>query len=282
MRERPASEWIKVEVPAIVSPSEWEAAQEILNANRRHSTRHMIKREWLLSSFIKCDICRYSYRATTGGSLKRQRENNPLRYYGCEGRFGELAKAKGLGCQSPQVRADGLETFVWSKVEQLVTNEELVLRLITEDHQDPVIGEEEQHLEYIKSQLAEAASSYKRWEQAYASKVITLDEFAGYRTQYQAQKAELEQAKHKVERKIGKRISLEEKKRRILASLARLRENLPEDENEEVPFETKRQLLHQLIKCVWVNSEKKTIRFEGVLKSTYEGEDTQFVFGSSR
>ncbi len=56
MRQRPPEEWIRVDVPAIVTPGEWETAREITASNRKRSSRNMKKRQWLLSQLLKCDI----------------------------------------------------------------------------------------------------------------------------------------------------------------------------------------------------------------------------------
>lgn len=276
-RERPKEEWIKVAVPATLTPSEWQLAQDILTANQKRSTRNMKKRDWLLSAFCKCAICGYGYIAVIGGS-----PNRPVRYYACNGRNQERGRVLKKACHSPYVRADELETFVWSKIEELLLNPDLVMRLLDEDDSAEQGREEEQHLQYIQSQLDENLRRYERWQKAYESEVISLDEFQGYRNEFHKQKTDLEEAKRVIESKVDKRLSREDQKGQILAGLAELREGLPQDENTGIPFEIRRRLLQQLLDCIWIDSHEKTIRFEGALKSSYRVEDTEFVFGSNR
>jgi site-specific DNA recombinase len=276
-RERPKEEWIKIPAPAIVTPAEWKLAQEILKANQTRSTRNMKRREWLLSAFCKCAICKYAYIAVIGGG-----PNRPIRYYGCNGRNQERARVLKTSCHSPYVRADLLETFVWSKVEEVLLNPELFFRLLEEDDASEPGKEEEQQLAYIESQLAENLKGYERWQAAYRAAVIDLEEFESYRTEFYKKKADLEEAKGKIEAKINERLSREDQKKEILAGLAELREGLPQVENEEVPFELKRRLLQQFLDCIWIDAQERTIRFEGVLKRQYGKDDTQFVFGSNR
>lgn len=279
-RERPAEEWIKIQVPAIVSPAEWKLAQEILESNQKRSTRNMKKQNWLLSTFLKCDICRYAFVAQRGGSA---RLHYPVRYYKCNGRNTERARVNNSFCQSPSVSADKIEAFVWSKVEELVTHPDLFLKLIEESGDDPAAIEDQQKLEYLEGQLAEVSNQYERWKKAYEHGVITLKEYEGYRNDYMKKSAELNGAKKEIEIKIGDRVSKEEQRRLILNGLAELRQGLEQPGlGEEPPFEVKRRLLLQILDCVWVDTEKKTIRFEGVLKSSYQAEDTVFVFGSER
>lgn len=53
---RPPEEWITVEVPAIVSPEVWEAAQRQLQRNKEQSTRRM-KSQYLLRGLLYCQTC---------------------------------------------------------------------------------------------------------------------------------------------------------------------------------------------------------------------------------
>lgn len=277
-KQRPPAEWIKVNVPPIVTPSEWQLVQDILKANQSRSTRNMKKREWLLSSFCKCDLCKYAYVSIMGGSKK-----SPIRYYGCHGRNTDRALVTDVACHSPYVTAELLEKFVWGKVEELVTNPELFLRLAQEAENDTQVVEEEIQLQYIGDQIADITGRYEQWKRAYETKVITLQEYESHRTEYNRRKLELEEAKHDIEKKIGKRLSRAERRKLILAGLAELNRGLPQTEpNVDIPFDLKRRLMQQLLDCIWIDSQAKTIRFEGVLKTNYTEEETWFVFGSNR
>lgn len=276
-KQRPREEWIKVSVPQIVTPGEWQLARDVLAANQKRSMRNMKKREWLLSSFCKCDICQYAYVSCIGGSKK-----TPIRYYACYSRYTERALLTNVACRSPYVRAELVEKFVWSKVEELVTNPDLFLKLAQEAENDSEVVEEELQLQYIQEQIADLSGRYEQWKKAYETKVITLTEYDGHRAEFNRRKLELEEAKHEIEQKIGKRMSRAERSKLILAGLAELNRELPRVEpNSEIPFELKRRLMQQLLDCIWIDTKAKTIRFEGVLKTTYSEEDTQFVFGSN-
>lgn len=276
-RQRPRAEWIKVNVPAIVTPSEWQWAQDVLTANQKRSTRNMKKRKWLLSAFCKCDICHYAYVSCIGGGKK-----TPIRYYACYSRYTERALLTNVACHSPYVRAELLEKFVWNKVEEIVTNPELFLKLAQDAENDTDVVEEELQIKYIEEQIADITGRYEQWKKAYEAKVITLSEYDGYRTEFNRRKLELEEAKNEINCKLGKRMSQAERSKLILAGLAELNSALQQqDPNGEIPFELKRRLMQQLLDCIWVDTKAKTIRFEGVLKSEYKGEDTQFVFSSN-
>ncbi len=280
MRQRPPEEWIKVEVPAIVSPEEWQLARDILTANQKRASRNMKKCQWLLSSMLKCAICQYAYSSQRGGYAK---QNYPIRYYKCLGRVSARARIKQTHCQSPHIRAEELEHFVWAKVEEIIENEELVLRLMEEANKEENVLEVGQHLDYLDAQLADATQRYERWKTAYEEKVITLKEYGDHRTEFHRKKAELMEARTEIERKHETHLSLAEKKRIVSAGLGELRQGLGnyKTKGEEVPFEVKRRLLLQLLDCIWIDAIQHTIRLDGVLKATYEAPETNFVFSSS-
>ena len=104
-RQRPKSEWILEEVPAIVTPKEWELARKALWRNATRSTRNAERRECLLTSFLKCAICRdFTLVAIIDGTKK-----NPRRYHGCSSRNSENDRMLKTACYCPYVHADELE-----------------------------------------------------------------------------------------------------------------------------------------------------------------------------
>jgi hypothetical protein len=239
----------------------------------------MKRRLWLLTSYMKCDLCGYTYSSVIGGS-----PNRPIRYYFCHGRANDRLKAKGEACKSKYVKADALEAFVWAKVEELVTKEDVASQLLNELDQNKNTDAlaHDQQVEYIDNQLAEVTVRYERWKKAYEEEVITLAEYKEYREQYRQRHAELTQSKNELEKKRTKYVSLAEQKRMILQGLAQLRKTINANrQRDEIPFEIKRQILGHLIDTIWVDDQKKTVRFEGVLKETYNNEVTTFVFGSN-
>jgi site-specific DNA recombinase len=263
-RERPTEEWIKIEVPAIVTPEEWQLAQEVLKSNQKRSTRNMKKREWLLSSFVRCDICGYAYNATIGGG-----KNKSIRYYGCKGRNSARARATGQYCRSPYVHADLLEQLVWDNIAELVFNPEIIIEYLEREHEQEWRREYETQLEFLGKELEKLASQKVRWREAYLNEVITLEEYKSHRQQIEKRAGALRQEQQDLETKLGTEISLEEKKRIVLKGLEGIREQMAE---RELSFEFRRRILGLLIDQIYVDSEKKTIRLEGVIRETYSFE----------
>lgn len=274
-RERPRKEWILVKVPATVTPDEWERAREIVASHQKRSSRNMKKREWLLSSFARCDICGYAYNAIIGGS-----KNRPIRYYGCKGRDSKRAQLTGEHCQSPYVRADFLEQFVWDRVAEIILDPEIVISYLEQEHQDVQQQEYERQFAFLGDELDRLEQQDERWRDAYLGKVISLDEFKGYRDQIAHRKSELAHERGNLEKKLGKLMTLEQKKEIVLQGLEQLRQKMQTDES--ATFEEKRKLLGVLLDEIYVDSERKTIRFEGIIRDRYDLSDTGFDLGSIR
>lgn len=95
---RPQDDWIKIPCPALVTPEEWERAQDI---DRRQITHKRPRSPYLLTRLLTCGRC--GGRMSGGGALAK---GTFYRYYQCHNRREHRA------CDAPRVRADQLEAAV--------------------------------------------------------------------------------------------------------------------------------------------------------------------------
>jgi site-specific DNA recombinase len=105
-RVRDRAEWIPVEVPALVEPATWAAAQEAM-ARRTAVWKQTRRSSYLLSGLLACADC--------GNTMTGRRSHNwgrPVRAYTCAK---STAGARRSGCRR-LVRADALEQAVWQEV----------------------------------------------------------------------------------------------------------------------------------------------------------------------
>jgi site-specific DNA recombinase len=118
-RHRPETEWIEIEVPAIISEESFALAKERLEQNKRFAQRHT-KEPTLLQGFLVCSLCGYAfYRAST------QTTKRKLYYYRCLGSERRRSFVKTV-CHNHPVRQDYLDELVWQKVMELLKNPELI------------------------------------------------------------------------------------------------------------------------------------------------------------
>ena len=123
--ERPDSEQIPIDVPAIVDRQTWERAQE-LKSNNRKLGRSDLKTFYLLQGLARCAECGAALRLYTmksrnlrkGGKVYSYTYDPPRRFYHCQGKCLKYVKAEPVDSQAwqevaamltdPQTIVDGL------------------------------------------------------------------------------------------------------------------------------------------------------------------------------
>jgi site-specific DNA recombinase len=169
-RPRPREEWIEIQVPALVSPTQFALAQERFEQNRQFSAPHT-KQPSLLQGLLICQLCGYAlYRYSTRTTCRR------LTYYRCTGtdayRFPE-----GRRCTNRPVRQDAVEALVWEHVIRLLSNPALVraeidrrLMELRTDH----VGDVQRDV--ATKELARIRAGVTRLIEAYQEQLISLDD----------------------------------------------------------------------------------------------------------
>ena len=112
--ERPQEEWLRVDVPTIITSELFNKVQLELARNERTGSQNNKITRYLLSGVIEC-VCGF---ARTGDPAKDSL------YYRCTDR---LNNACGLRqCYERGINAPVLDNLVWSNVKDLLTQPELV------------------------------------------------------------------------------------------------------------------------------------------------------------
>lgn len=280
---RPEEEWIEIPVTPIVSPNEWDMAQEILKKNAKGSIRNGKKRKWLLIGYVRCGVCRkYTLSAQVGGSA-----NRTIRYYGCYSSSSEKSRLKGEPCRSPYIHADLLERRIWEEIEQVIYNPSVILKRLEDREKDKDRREINNQLDFIDTQLANLEKEKGKLEAAYQRDIYTLDEFAEKMGNLRSRKKTLEESRKKVEDKLTEIHDLEEKKKIVLDGLRRVKEEIENARKEsrpaeDIPFELKRRILSMLVKVIWVNTSTRTFEIVGEIRGQFSIDDTEFGFTSTQ
>ena len=106
---RPQSEWIEVEVPAIVDETIWLRAQERLELNQKFAQRNNKKHFYLLRSLLVCDCC--------GHTLQGRSQNGRISYfclYGSKKRYEEVSQHRNT------IAGSIIEPLVWDAIAELL------------------------------------------------------------------------------------------------------------------------------------------------------------------
>lgn len=116
---RPRDEWVEIEVPALISESLWDRAQEQLAMNQKFATRNNTQRFYLLRSLLVCDVCGRTLTARGRANSKE----GAVTYY-CTNR----GKHRNPDVPEHKRSAKGeeIEPLVWDVVSNLLRNPRLI------------------------------------------------------------------------------------------------------------------------------------------------------------
>ena len=109
--EKPKSEWVSADVPAIISRSMWERAQRRFAANKKAAARNQ-KYSYLLKGMVFCGNCNKPMRCWA-----EIRYGNVSRRYSC-------SEKGGYRKCSVYVRASEFEESFWKEIENLLSEPE--------------------------------------------------------------------------------------------------------------------------------------------------------------
>ena len=248
-RERDRQEWIEIPVPALVSDSTFDLAQEKLESNKHHSPRRTVEPS-LLQGMLVCQHCSYAlYRTST------QTSKHKIYYYRCLG-SDAYRHLRGSVCSNRPVRQDYLDEFVWQEIIRLLEEPDLIQaeiqrRMETAQKADPV----RQRQESLRRELTRIQTSVERLLTAYQEGLSTLEQLRKrmpeLRKQQQAIQSEL----------TAMELAAADQSRylQLTHTLAEFRERLRATA-ETMNMAERQRILRLLVKEILVDAETITIR----------------------
>ena len=248
-RERDRQEWIEIPVPALVSDSTFDLAQEKLESNKHHSPRRTVEPS-LLQGMLVCQQCSYAlYRTST------QTSKHKIYYYRCLG-SDAYRHLRGSVCSNRPVRQDYLDEFVWQEIIRLLEEPDLIQaeiqrRMETAQKADPV----RQRQESLRRELTRIQTSVERLLTAYQEGLSTLEQLRKrmpeLRKQQQAIQSEL----------TAMELAAADQSRylQLTHTLAEFRERLRATA-ETMNMAERQRILRLLVKEILVDAETITIR----------------------
>lgn len=154
-----ADQQIKVEIPALISPDDFNRVQQILKDNFTFSKRN-VKHFYLLRGLISCGECGRRYVGLGSGRPRWYKY-----YYRCSSHVSAVGR---VPCDGKAIRADRIDPLIWDQCVAFITNPASIL----DDLVETMRGAQNSQRD-IKSEIAqmESALLVKARERA---KVITL------------------------------------------------------------------------------------------------------------
>jgi site-specific DNA recombinase len=180
--------WVFIEVPALVEPALFQAAQQQLHENWSRARPGRNRPGYLLQGLTCCALCGYAYYGKTthqkgaGGCLR------DFRYYRCSGTDGYRFGGDPL-CSNSQVRGDLLEYAVWGEICKLLNNPR---SLQQEDQLAAEAAKQAPEIERLQAQLLKLQHGLGRIVDSYAEGLIEKDQFTSRMKQNKARIADLE------------------------------------------------------------------------------------------
>lgn len=229
------SEWIAVEVPAIIDNETWERAQYRMTTNKERAARNT-KHNYLLAKRMKCGFCGKSIYA-----VKRHKETF---YYYCASHQ-EVKFPTHHKCNLKYHRADNIEAHAWFWIKVILQDPDYIFQIIeaaqqSESAQQAGLATE---LQKAEAAIAKKENELKRLLRAFAAEEGAED-IAEIRGEI---KREISQLRAKIDR-INTDLDKEKSSRDITLELSevyyRFQDGLFRYSNE--PFQIKKNWVEAL------------------------------------
>lgn len=238
---RPKSEWIPVQVPAIVERETWERAQRIIDGNRTIRRDNGDRPEFLLRGLLQSADCGgYTTKTTTCRKTGRR-----YGYYICAKKLAYRFGSELTPCRCRQLAALKIDDMVWDQLVWVLNNPREIWRQMKSESPKVMAGE-------ITGVDREVAF----WER---KKERTVEAFTmGWMTRQVADKAVLEAERKITElaaRREDLRLSMESNSNQLkMQDVARFCRQMVES-LELANFRTKREIVKALVEEVEVDGD---------------------------
>jgi len=229
---RPVAEWIGIPVPAIVSATLWQAAQERLAMQERFARRNS-RRPYLLRGLLVCGLC--------GRTLQGRTQKGTVSY-GCPGQ-GRKRPAD-VPPHTCTVRADVIEPLVWQALTALLREPEQI-RAAWEELQTPTSTADQ--ASRWEQRRAALQKQRQRLIDAYQAELISLEELVERQNPLELELRELAQHLRAAVPRPPEQLSLEAFTQQIERALT------------ACDLETQQEVLRLLIERIVVTDETITI-----------------------
>jgi site-specific DNA recombinase len=168
--ERPREEWIEIPVPALVTETVFDLAQQRLQDNKRLAPRRTL--EWsIVQGLVSCSKCGYAMCRSSTRTTARK-----IHYYRCLG-SDAWRHLNGALCDNRPVRQDLLDQLVWNEILKLLETPDLIQgeierRLTAARNSNPNKRREES----LQRDLTRTRKGMERLVTAYQETLLSLDE----------------------------------------------------------------------------------------------------------
>jgi site-specific DNA recombinase len=250
---RPREEWIAIPVPALIGHETYDRAQEQLARNAALSWRHNIKYAYLLRCLLACQHCGL---AMFGVTYKATATLPERRYYICHGKD-HVASAREQPCPRRRVKAEELETAVWSHIRQLLEDPARLLAQFKQTAQAALDGDAQEQAAHqrLQGRLDRVTREERRLLDAYQAELRSLAELGERRRALGLRREALVQEQEQAQRLRQDRAHAQAVLSDLTAYCERIRSRL-----HAVTIEERQAVLQLLVERIIVGDDTIEIR----------------------
>ncbi len=242
---RPKSEWIEIEVPAIIEEDTFRRAGEQLKKNMWWSSRNNTKHKYLLRGLVRCGECGYKMFGAYKGKYA---------YYTCLQGRNLIQTHREKRCASKSVRQDRLDKIVWQKVIELLEKPELIIEQFKRQKDFAFSGGTQKQCQKLEQQIQRSDKQIQRLIDAYQTEIITLKELETRKIGLEQKISQLQEQIRNI--KTGEKNEIDYKK--IFDNIETFCEAVKRG-IENASFEDKRKITELLVEEIIVTNGKVEI-----------------------
>jgi site-specific DNA recombinase len=277
--ERPRDEWIYVPVPAIVSADEWEAANRMLDQNRKTARRNA-KEPYLLTGLVRCAQCGYTYTGTTSRRSKGKPRKTNYRGYRCPNN-GVRPKyiAVQHECDNAPISCAVLDTAVWNIVCRALLEPSVLIDALDGDATSERNRQIEDQIAFLEREFTSKADDDEKLLRAYMAGAFDEHEYAGRRKLLKEETARIGNELARLRSNVLTPEQLEQRKGTVLALSEQAKaQNIPIDP----PFELKQRIIKMIVDQIVLDVQEGTLTLEGAVRGFFPIESNHMDKGSWR
>ncbi len=167
LKLRPKSEWIEIEVPAIIDEDAFRRAKEQLKRNASFSSRNNTQHQYLLRGLVRCGECGYRMFGT---------HKEKYAYYMCKTGRNLLHTHREIKCANRSVRKKDLDEVVWKKITELLEKPELIIEQYKRQKDIVLSGGTQKECQKLEQQVQRYSKQIQHLIDAYQAEVINLED----------------------------------------------------------------------------------------------------------
>ncbi|ERI07175.1 recombinase family protein [Aneurinibacillus aneurinilyticus] len=241
---RNESDWIQVDVPAIIDNKLFALAQEQKEKNVKKSG-NPATHQYLLKSLIRCKYCGRRWESTTYSGSVDKETGKRIKYahYRCPNKnpkkYGDVKK-----CTTVTIRSDVLDEYVWNIVKEFINNPQDYLDKLQQQKQS-VKEDFKGMLNNVLGQITSKEKSRDKIKTMFMSDLISEDEMKKDLRKLNQEISELKVRIDKLERQLheqDERQLTAERIEKVLISIKNMLQN-----EGELLFEDKRFIIESLV-----------------------------------